>query len=137
MKAYSVGLRQKIVDIYATGDIPQRKLAKNVGVAISFVQKILKQHRDFGTIGNESVKLTMQHVIPYSMGGETTSRNLVTLCNDCNQKCGVELLTELYDMASLPHGFDPSLVKTPPSQGAIHQEDSLFNNLMQTRYEVW
>ena len=50
MKAYSLDLRQKIVDIYAAGDISQRKLAKNVGVATSFVQKILKQHRDFGTI---------------------------------------------------------------------------------------
>lgn len=29
--------------------------------------------------------LTMQHVIPYSIGGETTSRNMVTLCRSCNQ----------------------------------------------------
>ena len=50
MKAYSLDLRQKIVDIYTAGDISQRKLAKNVGVATSFVQKILKQHRDLGTI---------------------------------------------------------------------------------------
>ena len=99
--------------------------------------KVLERDGKECLLCGAKTQLTMQHVIPYSMGGETTSRNLVTLCNDCNQKCGVELLTELYDMASLPHGFDPSLVKTPPSKGAIHQAGSLSNNLMQTRCEVW
>ncbi|MEH1949620.1 MAG: hypothetical protein V7K77_22090 [Nostoc sp.] len=32
MKAYSLDLRQKVVDAYACGDISQRKLAKNFGV---------------------------------------------------------------------------------------------------------
>ncbi|MEH2140512.1 hypothetical protein [Nostoc sp.] len=34
MKAYSLDLRQKIVDAYACGDISQRKLAKNVGLRL-------------------------------------------------------------------------------------------------------
>lgn len=34
MKAYSLDLRQKIVDAYACGDISQRKLAKNFGVTL-------------------------------------------------------------------------------------------------------
>ena len=50
MKAYSLDLRQKIVDLYAVGNISQRKLAKHFGVAPSFVQKIINQYRDFGTI---------------------------------------------------------------------------------------
>jgi transposase len=50
MKAYSLDLRQKIVDAYATGDISQRKLAKNFGVALSFVQTLLKRQRELGTI---------------------------------------------------------------------------------------
>ena len=50
MKAYSLDLRRKIVDIYAAGDISQRKLAKHFGVAPSFVQKIINQYRDLGTI---------------------------------------------------------------------------------------
>lgn len=82
-------------------------------------------------------QLTMQHVTPYSEGGETTIRNLVTLCNDCNQQCGVELLTELYDLVGLHHGFDPSLVKKMPSEKAVHQAIFLSGNLMQTRCEVW
>jgi transposase len=50
MKAYSLDLRQKIVDAYAVGDISQRKLAKNFGVTLAFVQKLLKQFRELGTI---------------------------------------------------------------------------------------
>lgn len=49
-KAYSLDLRQKIVDAYAAGDISQRNLAKNFGVASSFVQTLLKRQRELGTI---------------------------------------------------------------------------------------
>jgi transposase len=50
MKAYSLDLRQKIVDAYAVGDISQRKLAKNFGVTKAFVQTLLKRQRETGTI---------------------------------------------------------------------------------------
>ena len=33
-------------------------------------------------------EITMHHVKAFSRGGETTSRNLVPLCTDCNQKLG-------------------------------------------------
>ena len=51
MKAYSLDLRQKIVDVYHSEDISQRKLAKRFNVAPSFVQKILKQYRETGDCG--------------------------------------------------------------------------------------
>ncbi|MBE9038548.1 IS630 family transposase, partial [aff. Roholtiella sp. LEGE 12411] len=50
MKPYSLDLRQKIVDAYTCGDISQRKLAKNFGVTLSFVQNLLKRDRELGTI---------------------------------------------------------------------------------------
>lgn len=50
MKAYSIDLRQKLVDAYEKGDISQRKLAEQFGVATSFVQKILKQYRETGDL---------------------------------------------------------------------------------------
>lgn len=50
MKAYSIDLRQKIVDTYTQGDISQRQLAKQFRVALSFVEKLLKQHRDTGSV---------------------------------------------------------------------------------------
>lgn len=50
MRAYSVDLRQKIIDSYTKGDISQRKIAKQFNVALSFVQKLLKQYRETGNI---------------------------------------------------------------------------------------
>ena len=50
MKAYSLDLRQKIVDAYAEGKLSQRQLAKQFRVALSFVEKLLKQHRETGNI---------------------------------------------------------------------------------------
>lgn len=50
MKAYSIDLRQKLVDAYEKGNISQRKLAKQFGVAASFVQKIMKQYRETGDL---------------------------------------------------------------------------------------
>ncbi|MGV0027305.1 helix-turn-helix domain-containing protein [Phormidesmis priestleyi] len=50
MKPYSLDLRQKIVDAYQAGDISQRQLASNFGVALSSIQNLLKRHREQGTI---------------------------------------------------------------------------------------
>ena len=50
MKAYSLDLRQKIVDAYTEGNVSQRQLAKRFRVALSFIEKLLKQHRETGTI---------------------------------------------------------------------------------------
>jgi putative transposase len=50
MKAYSLDLRQKIVDAYAEGNISQRQLARQFRVALSFIEKLLKQHRETGNI---------------------------------------------------------------------------------------
>ncbi|OKH34390.1 transcriptional regulator [Calothrix sp. HK-06] len=50
MKPYSVDLRQKIVDTCLEGSISQREVAKRFKVALSFVQKILKQYRETGNV---------------------------------------------------------------------------------------
>ena len=50
VKAYSLDLRQKIVDTYQTESISQRQLAKRFGVAKSFVIKLLKQYRETGSL---------------------------------------------------------------------------------------
>ncbi len=46
MKAYSLDLRQKIVDAYAEGKISQRQLAKQFRVALSFIEKLVTAHRN-------------------------------------------------------------------------------------------
>lgn len=50
MKAYSLDLRQKIIDVYEQEEISQRQLAKRFNVALSFVVKLLKQYRATGKI---------------------------------------------------------------------------------------
>lgn len=50
MKAYSLDLRQKIVDVYAEGVLSQRQLAERFRVASSFIGKLLKQQRETGSI---------------------------------------------------------------------------------------
>jgi len=82
--------------------------------------------------------LTMQHVKPYSRGGETSSRNMVTLCNDCNQSLGAEQVHELYRLAGLHYNYDPSLIhKREIDDAAHHRAVQFSNNLMQTRCDVW
>lgn len=50
MRAYSLDFRQKIIDVYENEAISQRNLAKRFGVAKSFIQKLLKQYRETGSL---------------------------------------------------------------------------------------
>jgi transposase len=50
MQPYSLDLRQRIIDTYADGNTSQRQLAQRFRVAPSFVQKIIKQYRETGSI---------------------------------------------------------------------------------------
>ncbi len=50
MRAYSLDLRQKIVDVYQNESISPRQLAQRFDVAKSFVIKLLKQHRATGEL---------------------------------------------------------------------------------------
>jgi transposase len=50
IKAYSVDLRQKILDTYQAGGISQRQLSERFRVTLSFIEKLLKQYRDTGSI---------------------------------------------------------------------------------------
>lgn len=50
MQPYSLEFRQRIIDTYAEGNTSQRQLAQRFRVAPSFVQKILKQYREIGSI---------------------------------------------------------------------------------------
>lgn len=45
MKAYSIDLREKIIKLHEEGKVSQRKLAKQFDVALSFIEKLIKQYR--------------------------------------------------------------------------------------------
>lgn len=90
-----------------------------------------------GATEDDGVKLTMQHVLPYSKGGETTAQNLVTVCEPCNRKLGTEEVTELYKKAELHFGYDPSIMQGGLSIETHRKAIELSDNLMQTRCEIW
>ena len=46
MKSYSVDFRQKIIDVYHNEPLSQKAIANRFCVALSFVQKLIKQYRE-------------------------------------------------------------------------------------------
>lgn len=58
MRAYSTDLREKIIKLSEEGKISQRKLAKQFDVALSFIEKLIKQYRETGSV--EPKKRTVQ-----------------------------------------------------------------------------
>lgn len=68
MKPYSIDLRQKIIDVYNQGNISQRQLARQFRVALSFIQKLVKQYKETGSVAPKMrrqqtpTKLTDEHL---------------------------------------------------------------------------
>lgn len=93
MKAYSLEFRRKIIKVYEAESISQRKLAKRFGVALSFVQKLLKQYRETDSIAPKTrtrqtpPKLTAEHL--------AVLRRLVEVQNDATlEELRVQLAAE-------------------------------------------
>lgn len=86
----------------------------------------------------ENDGLTLQHVRPYSRGGETSFRNLVTLCARCNHEMGAETYRGLYDLAGLRYAYEPSLLRNSEmNEQAILRAAQLSRNIMHTRCELY
>lgn len=98
MKAYSVDLRQKIIDSYHTKPISQRRVAEQFSVALSFVQKLLKQYRQTGNIspkphgGGAQLKLSPEQLaILAELIENNNDATLEELCSLLKEKTGVEV----------------------------------------------
>jgi transposase len=96
MKAYSIDLRQKIIDAYHSRPLSQRQVAEQFSVALSFVQKLLKQYRLTGNIapkahgGGGQLKLTPEQLAILAQLIETQNdATLEELCDLLTQKTGV------------------------------------------------
>ena len=98
MKAYSIDLRQKIVDTYYNQPISQRQLAERFGVALSWVQKLLKQYRLTGNVSPQpyrrGVKLKLneeQLIILAELIEANNDATLDELCMMLESKTGVKV----------------------------------------------
>lgn len=96
MKAYSTDFRQKIIDTYHSSPISQRQLATRFSVAISFVQKLVKQYRLTGNIapqahgGGSQLKLNSEQLAILAKLIETNNdATLEELCQMLKEKTSV------------------------------------------------
>lgn len=98
MKAYSIDLRQKIIDIYEHEQISQRQLALRFDVALSFMVKLLKQYRETHEIapkpfnGGVKLKLTIEQIrILADLIENNNDATLEELCQLLKEKTGVAI----------------------------------------------
>ena len=96
MKAYSVDLRQKIIDAYNQETISQRQLAKRFNVALSFIVKLLKQYRATGEVapkpfnGGVRLKLSSENLVVLAeLVEQNNDATLDELCQMLYEKSGV------------------------------------------------
>ena len=98
MKAYSVDLRQKIIDAHNQREGSQRQLAKRFRVSLTFIENLLKRYRTDGTVeprahgGGQSAKLNPeQEAVLASLVEEENDAILVELCDRLEQRVGVRI----------------------------------------------
>lgn len=85
----------------------------------------------------DGVRLTLHHVRAQSRAGETTSRNMICLCERCNQSLGSEQYVALYELAGVPHSLDIGLIKGETTGRALAAAMRISDNLMHTRCELY
>ncbi len=98
MKAYSLDLRQKVIDAYNQKEGSQRQLAKRFSVSLSFVQDLLKRYREDQTIeprahgGGAPTKLNdEQRGVIRKLVEEENDAILVELCERLEQQSQVRV----------------------------------------------
>jgi len=97
MKAYSLDLRQKIIETYEQESISQRQLAKRFRVAPSFVTKLLKQYRDSGHLtpkprpGRPRTLNAEQMQVVQELVDAKHDMTLEALCTELHQRLGVRV----------------------------------------------
>ena len=98
MKAYSVDLRQKVIDAYNQREESQRQLAKRFRVSLTFIENLLKRYRTDGTVeprahgGGQVAKLSLeQEAVLMTLVEEKNDAILVELCDRLEQSVGVRI----------------------------------------------
>ena len=98
MKAYSLDLRQKIIDVYKQEEVSQRQLARRFNVALSFIVKLLRQYRTTGNISpkpfNGGVKLKLNSeslLVLTELIENNNDATLDELCQMLKERRGVSI----------------------------------------------
>ncbi|NEQ70697.1 MAG: transposase [Symploca sp. SIO2D2] len=98
MKAYSLDLRQKVVEAYNNKEGSYRKLAKRFRVSLTFVKTLLKRYQQTGSIeprphaGGQAPKLKAEQlVIINELVTNNNDAILSDLCDQCYQKTQIAI----------------------------------------------
>jgi transposase len=98
MKAYSVDLRQKIIDAHNQQEGSQRQLARRFRVSLTFIENLLQRYRTDGTVeprahgGGQVAKLNSeQEAVLITLIEENNDGILVELCHRLEQRVGVRI----------------------------------------------
>jgi transposase len=101
MKAYSLDLRQKIIETYEAGGITQRELAKRFRVSLYFIVMLIRRWRDEQTLAAKPRGATLKPLLtPEIMlfldkELETTcDLSLAQLCERVEEKYNVRVSTK-------------------------------------------
>ena len=98
MKPYSKNLRQRIINTYLEGQESIRQIAQRFQVSKSFVQKLLKQYRETGTVspkaprGGKQPKLNSQQIsLIAKLVEQNNEATLQELCDMLQSQTGVKV----------------------------------------------
>ncbi|AFY36557.1 transposase-like protein [[Leptolyngbya] sp. PCC 7376] len=135
-KAYSLDLRQKIVDAYERGGVSQSSLARQFGVAKSFVQKLLDQKRLTGSIAPKKrsqqtpPKLNEEHqTILRQLLTKKNDATLAELCDEMEKRTGLRVANSTMHRTLRRMGY--SLKKT------FYPDLKATKRVQQARYDFW
>jgi transposase len=97
MKAYSVDLRQRVIDAYEQEEGSQRELAKRFKVSLAFIQTLLKRYRTEKTIepkphrGGFAAQLEEHHNLIREIVERDNDATLEEICVQLEQKLGLKV----------------------------------------------
>lgn len=97
MKAYSLDLRQRIVEAYKNQEESVRSCAQRFKVSRSYVQKLLLQHQQKGDIaplphgGGSPAKLAIQSDLVRELLAQKNDATLFELCEEIKQRTGISV----------------------------------------------
>jgi transposase len=102
--AYSQDLRERVVNSYLNEEGSQRKIAERFQVSLSFVKRLIRRHRETGTIkplphgGGAKPLIRIAHqTIVKQLVDEQADALLEELCERFQQKSGIKVsVTTMY-----------------------------------------
>lgn len=100
MRAYSLDLRQKVVAAVERGDSTIEEVAAAFGVGLTFVKKMLRQHRETGDLsprphgGGQTARLSGKHLkLLRREVGRSPDKTVPALRDHLEERAGVTVST--------------------------------------------